>query len=260
MMAHRQIGRPGAPQRGQALVEVAVTMLLLLPLFVATYLMWAWQDTRHAALVAARYAAFDFALSEGGPSGGEQVGQALRQHVLDGRQRGWIMLDAAGTSVVDDAEIRVALRQWELPGSLGRVEAAAFDLLSPARALGSGVLDLARGGAIRSEVTVPTRAVWLPGALDRVQGPRIAAGLSLLTDPWRAGRADSALSRVAALSAAGRMREWVEPLSGLRQAVALIEPDFGRLCLGRIDVDIVPMDRLVGARGGLDDLRQRPCP
>jgi hypothetical protein len=241
------------------LIEVVVAMLLLLPLFVAMYLMWAWQDARHAALVAARYAAFEAALGDRAASG-SQVQQALRQHVLDGRQRGWFALDSAGTSLVDDAGIRVEVQRWELPGSLARVETAAFDLLAPARALGSGVLDLQRGGAIRSAVNLPARAVLLPSGRDRVQGPRIAASLSLLADPWRAGSAEVARARVAALSASGGMGEWVEPLRGVRPALVLIEPAFERLCLGRIDVDVVPMDRLVGSTGGPADLRQRPCP
>jgi hypothetical protein len=87
-------------------------MLLLLPLFFAIHLMWAWQDARHAALVAARYVAFDAAL--GMPAAaGSSARDALRQHVLDGRRRGWVLLDASGAELIEDAGVRVEVLPWD---------------------------------------------------------------------------------------------------------------------------------------------------
>lgn len=250
---------PAPGQRGQALIEAVVTMLLLVPLFFAIHLMWAWQDARHAALVAARYVAFDAALGMPAQEG-RSAREALGQHVLNGRRRGWVSLGASGIELIDDAGVRVGVLPWALPGSLMRTESTAFALLAPALALGSGALDLQRGGGLRSEVTLPARALLLPGSFGQVQGPRLEASLAVLGDPWRASGAAVGHGRVASLSAAGRTREWVEPLRGVREALALIEPAFERLCLGRIDVDVVPADRLVGSVAGPLDLRQRACP
>ncbi len=250
--------RAGARQRGQALIEAVVATLLLLPMFVAAYLMWVWQDARHAALVAARYVAFDAALGGQGVSVG-QSREALSRHVLDGRGRGWLGIDSRGTELIDDAGVQVEVLPWALPGSLETTETAALALLAPARALGSGVLDLQRGGGVRAAISLQARALLLPRTLGRVRGPRLTANLSLLTDPWRSNGAETSRSRVASLSAAGRTREWVEPLRGVRGALALVDPAFERLCLGRIDVDVVPADRLAGLSAAPTELRQIPC-
>lgn len=259
MTARSGSGRAARRQAGQALVEALVALLALVPLFAASYLMWAWQDARHAALVAARFAAFDAALrSVAVPPAFARA--ALGQHVLDGRRRGWLSLGPQAAALVDDGTVEVGVSPWALPDSLQRTESAAFVLLAPALALGSGALDLQRGGGLRSRVVLPAAAVAWPGSVERLQGPRMSASLAVLADPWRSGSAQVSLARVEALSAAGRTREWVEPLRGVRDALALIEPAFARLCLGRVDVEIVPPDRLAGAVAGPNDLRLVPCP
>lgn len=252
-------GAARARQTGQALVESAVAVVLLVPLFVAVYLMWAWQDARHASLVAARFVAFEVALGEGSrdPS---QARDALALHVLEARRRGWVAPDRGDAALIDAAGVQVEAAPMPLPDSLGRAESAAFALLAPALALGSGQLDLRRGGAIRSRVVLPASAVVLPGLSGRLEGPRLTASLALLADPWRAASAEASRTRVESLSVAGRARQWIEPLREVRAAVALIEPAFDRLCIGRVAVDVVPQDRLVGGPGAPVDLRQHPCP
>ena len=101
MIIRPAVGERLHRQRGQALVEAVVAMLLLLPLFLAVYLLWAWQDVRYAALVTARYAVFDAALG-GSADAVARSREALRKHVLDGRRRGWQSLDSGGSSLIDD--------------------------------------------------------------------------------------------------------------------------------------------------------------
>jgi hypothetical protein len=55
----------------------------------------------------------------------------------------------------------------------------------------------------------------------------------------------------------GALREWTEPMRAATGAIALLEPAFAKLCIGRIDIDVVPADRLQGAAA--TDLRNRPC-
>lgn len=261
MRARAPHAGPARPQAGQALVEAVVALLVLVPVFTASYLLWAWQDARHAALVAARFVAFDAAL-RGAAASGVPAREALRQHVLDGRRRGWWSLGRRPAALVDESAVQVQLSPWALPEPLQRTESAAFTLLAPARALGSGALDLQRGGGIRAQVVLPAAPVTFPvrfERLERIEGPRLTASLALLADPWRAGSAQRSQTRVESLSVAGRTREWVEPLRGVRAALALVEPAFERLCLGRIDVEIVPPDRLAGSSAGLSDLRLNPC-
>jgi hypothetical protein len=253
-------GAAGVRQTGQALVESAVAVLLLVPLFVAAYLMWVWQDARHASLVAARFVAFEVALGPGSGAGdAAQARDALGRHVLDARRRGWVSLDHGDAALIDAAAVQVEAVPMPLPDPLDRAESAAFVLLAPALALGSGRLDLRRGGAFRSRVVLPASAVVLPGLTGRLEGPRLTASLALLADPWRAASAGVTRSRVESLSVAGRARQWIEPLRDVRAAIALIEPAFDRLCIGRVEVDVVPQDRLVGGVGAPVDLRQHPC-
>jgi hypothetical protein len=45
----------------------------------------------------------------------------------------------------------------------------------------------------------------------------------------------------------------------LRWAITLFEPSFARFCPGRIEPDIVPLDRLDGGRNAALDLRSLSC-
>jgi hypothetical protein len=81
--------------------------------------------------------------------------------------------------------------------------------------------------------------------------------LSTLHDDWFAPNREIAVSRVAGLMVTGPLREWTEPMQSVTGAIALLEPAFSYLCIGRIDIDVVPDDRVVGAAP--TDLRSRPC-
>jgi hypothetical protein len=105
----------------------------------------------------------------------------------------------------------------------------------------------------RVEVTAPE---MLRLVLDE---PRITLEESLasLHDDWFAHDRERAISRVAGLTVTGSLREWTEPMQTVTDAIALLEPAFAQLCLGRIDIDVVPEDRLAGTTP--TDLRSRSC-
>jgi hypothetical protein len=226
------ISRPTA--RGQALVESLVAMLVLVPLLFATLGL----AERQVAQQAAQSAAW--------------AGAIAAHHGID----------VAALSATDDAvngRVEVSLQRMAVPGAAETAEDIAFALLQPALAAGSGRLDLARGEGRRATARLAPAArsgtAWMIDGPD--QGQR--EDLYVLVDDWAAPDAAAVWRRTAALSTAGRIDAWRPALQWAIEPMRLFEPAIARLCLGRIDPDIVPMDRLPTVRPESADLRVRPC-
>ncbi len=219
---------------GQALVESLVAMLVLGPLLLAT-LSLAQRQTAQQTAQSAAWAS------------------AIAAH------HG---IDLAGLSATDDAEngrVAVSLQRTTVPGAAETSEDVAFALLQPALAVGAGGLDLARAEARRATASVAP-AEWLDIAWTSDGDDRgLRADLSVLVDDWAAPDAAAVWRRTAALSTAGRIDAWRSTLRWAVEPMRLFEPAIARLCLGRIDPDIVPMDRLPAVRPESVDLRSRPC-
>jgi hypothetical protein len=131
--------------------------------------------------------------------------------------------------------------------------------MQPALAVGAGGLDIARAEARRATASVAP-AQWLDIAWTNDGDDRgLRADLSVLVDDWAAPDAAAVWRRTAALSTAGRIDAWRSTLRWAVQPMRLFEPAIARLCLGRIDPDIVPTDRLPAVRPESVDLRTRPC-
>jgi type II secretory pathway pseudopilin PulG len=220
--------------RGQALVESLVAMLVLGPLLIATLSLAQRQTAQQTAQSAA------------------WAGAIAAHHGID----------LAGLSATDDAvngRVAVSLQRTAVPGAAETAEDIAFALLQPALAVGSGRLELARADARRATASVaPAQwldSVWTIDGPDRGQ----RAELSVLVDDWAAPDAAAVWRRTSALSTAGRIDAWRSTLRWAIEPMRLFEPAIARLCLGRIDPDIVPMDRLPAIRPESVDLRTRPC-
>jgi type II secretory pathway pseudopilin PulG len=220
--------------RGQALVESLVAMLVLAPLLLLT-LSLAQRQTAQKTAQSAAWAS------------------AIAAH------HG---IDLAGLSATDDAvngRVAVSLQRTAVPGAAVTSEDVAFALMQPALAVGAGGLDLARAEARRATASVAP-AQWLDIAWTNDGDDRgLRADLSVLVDDWAAPDAAAVWRRTAALSTAGRIDAWRSTLRWAVQPMRLFEPAIARLCLGRIDPDIVPTDRLPALRPESVDLRTRPC-
>jgi len=219
---------------GQALVESLVAMLVLGPLLLAT-LSLAQRQTAQQTAQSAAWAS------------------AIAAH------HG---IDLAELSATDDAvngRVAVSLQRTAVPDAAETSEDVAFALLQPALAVGAGGLDLARDEARRATASVAP-AEWLDIAWTSDGDDRgLRADLSVLVDDWAAPDAAAVWRRTAALSTAGRIDAWRSTLRWAVEPMRLFEPAIARLCLGRIDPDIVPMDRLPAVRPESVDLRSRPC-
>jgi type II secretory pathway pseudopilin PulG len=219
---------------GQALVESLVAMLVLGPLLLVTLSLAQRQTAQQTAQSAA------------------WAGAIAAHHGID----------LAGLSAADDAvngRVTVSIQQAAVPGAAETSEDIAFALLQPALAVGAGDLDLARAEVRRASASVtPADSLdiaWMSDGDDR----DLRSDLSVLVDDWAAPDAAAVWRRTAALSTAGRIDAWRSTLRWAVEPMRLVEPAIARLCLGRIDPDIVPTDRLPTVRPESVDLRTRPC-
>jgi hypothetical protein len=261
-------------QRGQALAEALVATALLVPLWLGVVYVSRWHDLQHVTISAARHAAFEAHVSAGSDTRAQV--ETLTRRRLFSRDPGRFSVaspapDAPGmrpqwmdhrgvASLLDEAAgPRVELGAASQPAFIESTERQAMTLLAPARVVGGAAFDLQRDAARRAIVRVPLQhGETLPAPFSGLRFT-LTERLELLVDPWAARGPAQVAARVEALSPVGRMRELVRPLEPVRWAVSLFEPAVDRLCLGRTDPEIVPPDRLVGARGPGLDLRTRRC-
>lgn len=263
-------GRDGA--RGQAMVETLVALLVVIPLWMGIFYVSRWHDLQHATIAAARHAAFESWVAAG-TEDPARVEALTRRRIFDDDPARFsaaapvaaqavanrpLWQDSSGARLVAAPGPSVVVGRARQPEEIADAERFAFGLIGPARALGGPPFDLQREAARGATVTVPVaHAADLPAPLGGLRFDLVERR-QLLVDPWAAASPAQVERRTAALSTAAGLQALVRPLEPLRWAVALVEPSFARLCLGRVEADIVPEDRVRGARSILD-LRQRPC-
>ena len=226
--------------RGQAMVESLAATLVLTPLLLVVVQLSTLQAAEQAAVGASRAAAL--AAHHGldaatGPLSSERI-------------RSLFFADV-------EADASVATGAARQAPSAELAEDIALAIIVPARVVGTGDLELARSQAISARVSVDPPLVY-EAIMPAPERARVSAGLPLMVDDWDADGAAEVWRRTAALSTTGRIAAWRVPLTTLGTPMRLLEPAMERLCLGRIDPDIVPEDRLRGLARA-PDLRSQPC-
>jgi len=226
--------------RGQAMVESLAATLVLTPLLLVVVQLSTLQAAEQAAVGASRAAAL--AAHHGldaatGPLSSERI-------------RSLFFADV-------EADASVATGAARQAPSAELAEDIALAIIVPARVVGTGDLELARSQAISARVSVDPPLVY-EAIMPAAERARVSAGLPLMVDDWDADGAAEVWRRTAALSTTGRIAAWRVPLTTLGTPMRLLEPAMERLCLGRIDPDIVPEDRLRGLARA-PDLRSQTC-
>jgi len=220
--------------RGQALIETLVAILLLAPLLIATLDLW----RRQTAI--------------------QSVQSSVRAGVLASHHG----VDLASYGARPDERVgatEVTVTATAQPSAARTTEEWAFGLLMPAQVIGVGQFDLARDQARNARSTARLNEGPALQWLRAGRSPVFQADLSILVDDWQADDAETVRRRTAAISSAGRIAAWRTPLELMATPMRLFEPAIERLCLGRIEPDIVPTDRLADVRHGAPDLRTQPC-
>lgn len=220
--------------RGQALVECLVAMLVLVPMLAFVVGLSQVQASQQTAQATA------------------WAGALAAHHGIDTAR-----LPARSRAAA--LEVSVVLQSGAPSLAAQRTEDIAFGLLQPALAVGSGRFDLLRLGSQRATAATRRRedmtSIWSGPARWSAQ----RAEISVLLDDGAASDAATVHRRTAALSTAGRIAAWRPALQWALEPMRLFEPAVAGLCLGRIDPDIVPLDRLPGLPAASSDLRTRRC-
>jgi hypothetical protein len=224
--------------RGQSLVEFSVGCTLLALLFVGTLALVDMQDTQRRTLVAARQAGFEQMWLHGR---GEEMQARLQAAHFDpneGADRFVSGMPLRTASLVMES------RRGALPGTTAT---ASEVLLRPLQAAGGFLgsnFDLDTGGfqavTVRSslqrapEWVVPFDA--LPLTMQHT--------MTLVADGWNAGSATHVGQRTSGLVPTSAMRSVSNLWRTLAAPLALVEPNLDQLCLGLIEPERVPEDRL----------------
>lgn len=230
--------------RGQALLETLVALLFLTPLFFcAVYL----ADLHRAGLGAA-LAVREIALASlHDPSG------ALDPVVVRALQD--LAIPADSTS----GELRQPqVEEVYLDSAPRLAETAAGVMLLPAKLLGSGEFDLPPWSA-RSVTTTVAMGDTIVLGVPFESPVALRENLFFFVGHGAARGPEQVRARTAALSVAGSLAAAAKPLETVLSVARIVEPALERLCIGRIDPDIVPEDRLAGSTSRPPDLRYQPC-
>ena len=230
--------------RGQALVEFSIMVGVFAALGVGMQVLGGWQRLQRQAVMAAHEVAFSATWSN------QPVEpQRLQEHTLA------LHFDGVGTAAPGSGEpllqrgsgMSLTLSQAPPPGS---TPALLSTLMRPLRVVGGflgGEFDLQQQGFAQAEVSLQG------GDLPGLPEPWSSAGLqareraAVLGDSWAAANPQHVASRTAGLvptSVLARQSAWLRPLLW---PARLIEPALGRLCLGLIEPERLPIDRLLGA-------------
>lgn len=266
----RELAFVPARHRGQALVEFVVGAGTLAALLAGIVITSRLHDVQWATIGASRYAAFEYAM-RGTRLDAETVEGQLRARFYepsdaplrstdvrrnDARWRvvvpHWTdRTPSANPLVARPADVSLATREAEPPGATARLANTVATLANRAAVVAGGRFDVNRRGYFSSEVAVriaPLAAEAPP--LSRLKLV-LRERTTVLGDAWNAASPEQVAERTAAFVPAAPLRALRPVLGALRWALRLFEPAIDALCLGRIDAELVPLDRL-GAPGSAE--------
>lgn len=229
---------------GQAFVESLVAIVFLIPLLLCMVYLADLMRAEEGAVAAARQLALA-AMHE--PSG--HLDPSTLKKLQD------ISLPVDGLA---GEALAPRVGQLSLPNSASDVEKAARGLLLPADSVGIGRFDLPDFAARQSSTEISlgsTRDLGVTIDIPVV----VRSSVAFLAGHGAASAPSQVRTRTAALSVAGTLGEVAEPIELLATIASLLEPSLRRLCIGRIDPEIVPADRLPVPATRSSDLRYQPC-
>ncbi|MEO8315476.1 MAG: TadE family protein [Pseudomonadota bacterium] len=226
-------------QQGQSMTEFAVGMAVMTLLLLGSITLAGYQKVQRRMALAARQAAFQVAWLGSRADRANTVRRAADLHLDDPA-----LVDPFGNRFVRTSDISVAAAMQSAPE---RAQSAARLMVEPLRAVGGflgGNLDLAVNGLSAGSIAVtiqPNPALPEPFAGMSVE---LRQPFSQMADAWNSSGPGQVRSRTSALVPASALAELQMLWRPLLAPLALIEPSLSRLCLGIIEPDRIPEDRL----------------
>ncbi|MGE0436691.1 MAG: hypothetical protein AB7G76_05655 [Steroidobacteraceae bacterium] len=239
------------------MAEMLVVLVALVPLWLGLLAFAGLQDVATTTQAAARYAAFDAALS---PESAGTLASRVRRHVYDTSRGAVAAVDAAPRDTwvrypglwVDPASNRrwlaapssvsIAIAAEPLGGLAGGASRVALAAVAPAAPLAPGRFDLRPSGLSQAIVRSEAAMVSLP-FLPRPL--RFEARVGVLGDAWAADDSRQAASRVGGAAPLRVLVPVTAVIAPLTPLLGLLEPTLREFCPGVIAPDVVPADRLV---------------
>lgn len=218
-----------------AVSAAALSLLLLGSLALAGY-----QEVDRRSVIAAR----ELAWQESWVAG--SVANSISSADLHGRvyADSGVLDPHAQALLVAEGDVHASAERRSPEGVAGGVSEL---MLAPLRAasgfLGSG-FDLTESGLVSGMVEARIAPLSsMPDPFDTLELP-IRVPFALLADGWNAGGISHVERRASGLVPTGRLSAVSGLWSAFSTPLRIIEPSLGRLCLGLIEPDRIPEDRL----------------
>jgi hypothetical protein len=224
---------------GQSMVEFAVGVSVMALMLLGSITIAGYQEVQRRTAIAARQAAFEVSwnASRSEPTA---ILRRAAEYGLDDAA----VVDAFGYRHAGASDVSYAASIQSAPG---RARTAAQALVEPLRVVGGflgGNFDLSAQGYLTGTTTVripanPRLPEPFSGLSLELQQP-----VALMTDAWNASGASHVRGRTAGLVPTSTLSGLQTIWRPLLAPLTLIEPSLSRLCLGIIEADRVPEDRL----------------
>jgi len=227
-------------QRGQSLLEFAVGSAALLLLLLGTITLSVFQEAQRRGVSAARQVAFESTWLPADISGGVLVERVYEHHFDDEG-----LMDAVGRARhLGAADLRLSRELGATPGLAGDAANLLLTSLKVSSALVGGDIDLAAGGYASGDLSVhlPPRQ-WIPEPF-RGLDLTLLQPFAIATDAWSASGPHKVKQRTESLVPLQRLSSIATLWQDLAKPLTLLEPSIDKLCLGLIEPDEVPQDRL----------------
>jgi hypothetical protein len=227
-------------QHGQSMTEFAVGAATLSLLLLGALLLAGYLEVDRRVVMAARDQAWQGALPPD-PADADETARAVHLQSLSDSG----VLDPSGRLLLvrdDGVAVQRSRRQ------LGGVAGAAGDiLLAPLRVtsgfLGSG-FDLSDRGLFHGNVQASVDAIAAMPAPFSELDLQFSTGFGRLVDGWHAGSVRHVVTRAGGLVPTGQLRTLNAIWRPLSVPLGVVEPSLGQLCLGLIEAERIPEDRL----------------
>jgi hypothetical protein len=227
-------------QHGQSLVEFAAGSAAFVLLLLGVITISGYQEVQRRGSIAARQFTYESTWNSQGIAPQESARRMYQQNFADAG-----LLDSIGKAhYVTANDLRVTSQSGSAPGLAGDAASLLLTPLEASRSLTGRELDLEPGGYSSGELA--TSVVTHEWTSEPFRSLDIAfhQPYAILTDAWNSSDARHVHDRTSSLVPTQRLASLASAWQVLAAPLSILEPTIGKLCLGLIEPDTVPEDRL----------------
>jgi hypothetical protein len=222
------------------MVEFAIGASALVLLMLGVVTLSGYQEVQRRTALMARQSAF-----HGAWLGNRQSLRAAEATLEQQYLQGVALMDATGHQalVAKGGSKLVALDGY----TPGLAQTLGNGLLAPLKVVGGflgGQFDLTQAGYRNGNVEVRIAPIrYLPPPFDQLE-LKLQQPYGLLSDAWHSGSSTQVVARTSGLVPTGALAAWSGAWRPLLSVLSVLEPSLSQLCLGFIEAERVPEDRL----------------